>query len=698
MKKTITILAISFLVFAIAFQVLVSFVKRSATAITENVASEKLTNISLQLNHALGEVEMETKSMMSGMFYFHHADSVRKEIFFYVQDKDIPTITNEEMFILLSDFLSINPHFHSAFFAFEPNMLPDNNKDCVVPMLIGGDKTEYYLNDYCNIKEEEFFNTYNKSNWVTNKKSEIDSTDIITYFFPVYREDGRRYGVFGANISKSYLEEILRRNVTLKKSFINIKDKYDRLILSTNAEEKDLSNYISFSYSSSSMNWTTTIYYNKEDIYKGVKHITLIMWIISAIGMLIMFFCSFFIYRQVLEATRKKAAIDKEISLAANIQTEMLPPGLFNLDSKYEKGRGIGSVKLRATLKPAKKVGGDLYDYIYRGNRLYFCIGDVSGKGLPAALMMTQICSLFRNISKHLDEPGTIMNEINSIICEHNEQMMFCTMIIGILDLATGKLTFCNGGHNKPVIRHKKNGKGKWRFLDTNTNIPIGVEKDFCFISEEIQLADNSNFMVYTDGVTEATDVNKNLFGETQFLNTLNKGEILLETLSEFTKDAEQSDDITILSFHYKSLCKTTEPHHLTIANNLEEIHKLDDYLGDIAKKYDIDSKTIFKTKLSLEEAISNIILYAYPKDESHTINIETKIKDSGNNAVLEITVKDKGKPFNPTSQTTAPDLTSSPEERKIGGLGVYLIKQNMDDVSYERIDDTNILCMTKRI
>ena len=231
--------------------------------------------------------------------------------------------------------------------------------------------------------------------------------------------------------------------------------------------------------------------------------------------------------------------------MAHDIQMSMLPKTFPAFPNRKD-------IELYASLTPAKAVGGDLYDFFIHTEKLFFCIGDVSGKGVPASLVMAVSRTLFRNISAHTDKPGHIVNTMNVNICEGNENCMFVTLFVGVLDLATGHLRYCNAGHDAPYVEAA--------LLPCHSNLPIGVTPDIEYAEQETTIAPGMTLFLYTDGLTEAEDVDRQQFGMQRIdkVITAFKGspQELIETMTaavhQFVGDTEQSDDLTMLAFKYK--------------------------------------------------------------------------------------------------------------------------------------------------
>jgi sigma-B regulation protein RsbU (phosphoserine phosphatase) len=206
-------------------------------------------------------------------------------------------------------------------------------------------------------------------------------------------------------------------------------------------------------------------------------------------------------------------------------------------------------------LTPAKSVGGDLYDFMLRDDELFFCIGDVSGKGVPASLVMAVSRTLFRNVAAHVDKPHLIMEAMNDSICDGNDSCMFVTLFIGVLDLKTGHLRYCNAGHNPPYLQNK--------LLTSDANFPVGAIPGWEFIEEEVDIAPGETLFLYTDGLTEAEDASHKEFGDLRVQKMIVSSLAANDTpkqmidnmtaaVRQFVGETEQSDDLTMLAIRYE--------------------------------------------------------------------------------------------------------------------------------------------------
>ena len=253
---------------------------------------------------------------------------------------------------------------------------------------------------------------------------------------------------------------------------------------------------------------------------------------------------------ELTRTTANKVRIERELQIAQNIQMGMIPQVFPPFPERKD-------IDLYASMMPAREVGGDLYDYFIQGRRLYFCIGDVSGKGVPASLFMTVVLNLFRAAGKQGLLPAEIAHQINETLTDGNEQLMFVTMFIGAIDLRTGKLDFCNCGHNPPVILPPD---GKPVFLSCKANTAIGVLSDAVFEGEYADGFKDTPLFLYTDGLNEAENPDHELFGSDRLLAVLGEPFTDAETvvkrmqaaISDHVAGADASDDLTMLCLEIK--------------------------------------------------------------------------------------------------------------------------------------------------
>ena len=385
--------------------------------------------------------------------------------------------------------------------------------------------------------------------------------------------------------------------------------------------------------------------------------------------------------------TANNERIESELRIAQGIQMGMLPKSFPAFPDRDD-------ISLAAKIVPAKEVGGDLYDFFISDEKLYFIIGDVSGKGIPASLVMAVTCRLFRSVAAHFDNPVEIVKSLNNSLADGNESNMFCTACVGILDLKTGNLEYCNAGHNPPYIILNN---GDVSALNVQPNLPLGLFADYPYEGQKMMLDSTMMLYMFTDGVNEAENQNKELFGDERLISFLKEKyyyhpkKIIEETLvkvKQHAGNAVQSDDITVMCIKY-----SYKEWSIVLENEISEIYRLKNFIDDIGKEFSLTPDVVFNLQLVLEEAVVNVINYAYPKDERQSIYLSAKMRE--NTIVFILT--DRGKAFDPTEAPDA-DITLAAEERQIGGLGIFLIRQIMNEVKYARIDGMNVLTMEKKL
>ena len=251
------------------------------------------------------------------------------------------------------------------------------------------------------------------------------------------------------------------------------------------------------------------------------------------------------------ETTAQKASIERDLHIASDIQKGMLP-------EKFPTKADCDDVQIYASLTPAKDVGGDLFDFYFRDEKLFFCIGDVSGKGVPASLFMAVTRAVFRTVSAHESMPDQIVTTMNKMMVDMNKTLMFVTLFVGVLDLPTGRLHYCNAGHDAPLLVGAGVGE-----LPCDSNIPVGFMPTWKYTLQEALISPGTTIFLFTDGLTEAMNADCALFQmnrinevalkalSTQQLEPHQLIEQMTAAVHEFVGDAEQSDDLTMMAIQY---------------------------------------------------------------------------------------------------------------------------------------------------
>ena len=430
--------------------------------------------------------------------------------------------------------------------------------------------------------------------------------------------------------------------------------------------------------------WHIEIIIPDEELFRDLNHIGRIVGLLMLLGLGLLAFMVWHATRtatKLITSIEKNQRIEGELEVAQTIQNAMLPT-VFPpfLDRKDLNIYGI--------VEPAKEIGGDLYDFYVRHDKLFFCVGDVSGKGVPAALVMATARSLFRSVTSHEEDAARIVEAMNRALSEQNKENIFLTLFLGVLDLKSGEMQYCNAGHNVPLFAKADSIANS---LDCVSNLPLGIEPTFKYHAQQKQLHYNDLLFLYTDGLTEAENSNHQQFGDERMLDLLSRTyarrpreiiEAMQKEVKTFVNGAQQSDDLTMLAIRYQ-----TEA--IVMRNDIQQIPTLAEWVDGLG----IPEELNMPINLALEEVVSNVMLYAYPKDRSGQVFVEfVKVKNQ-----LTFIVTDGGIPFDPTQQKEV-DISLSAEERPIGGLGIHLVRQLMDSIEYRREEALNVLTLIKTI
>jgi len=394
--------------------------------------------------------------------------------------------------------------------------------------------------------------------------------------------------------------------------------------------------------------------------------------------------------------TADKERIGAELDVATKIQASMLPSIFPPFPDRLE-------FDIFASMEPAKEVGGDFYDFFFiNDNTLAVVMADVSGKGIPAALFMVITKTLLKNNAQYGKTPKEVFEDVNNILCENNEADMFVTAFMGYLDIPSGRFTFVNAGHNPPLIRSADEA---YEWLVAKPGFVLAGMEDMKYKQHEITLDAGDELFLYTDGVTEAVNKKNELFSDPKLLEVANiyAGQPLKEftvsvklEIDKFADGAEQADDITMCVLRISEgtredtdMNKEGSLNELFIEAKIENIEAAQEFIS--SRLEDCSTKIRNQITIAVDEIFSNISNYAYGT-ETGSVLIRVEV---GEEAV--IVFEDKGTPYDPLEKED-PDITLSVEEREIGGLGIFMVKNIMDRVDYEYKDGKNILTLRKSL
>lgn len=434
-----------------------------------------------------------------------------------------------------------------------------------------------------------------------------------------------------------------------------------------------------------------------------------------------------------IEKEKDLNRIERELDFARNIQLGILPKEECEENSQDDRH------ELAPFLLPAKEVGGDFYDFFKVDNdHLCVMVGDVSGKGVPAALLMMVCRIILRTMAKNLKSVGDTFNSTNYGLAKRNKQDMFVTVWMGIIDLRTGRVEFASAGHNPPAVRHKD---GSVEFIKVRPGLPMAAMEETLYKTHSYDLKAGDTLFLYTDGVTEATNSENMLFGDQRLLDALAKGRdctmadtcsMVKESIDQFVGSAPQFDDITMLSVKFNGVDEPVwERYEKTVDVAVATHGELKSFVENIltpmdgAKKMQMQNaweryekivdvipenqdiltafvegilapmegslKSQMQVNIAIDEIYSNIVKFS----SATKVTLIVEIRKA--TLTARLTFIDNGTPYDPLQQKD-PDVTLSAEEREVGGLGIFIVKKTMDSVSYRRNGDYNELAITKTL
>ena len=382
---------------------------------------------------------------------------------------------------------------------------------------------------------------------------------------------------------------------------------------------------------------------------------------------------------------QEQARMEGELNIGRDMQLSMVPHDFEALS----QGR---AVRLWGGLEPAREVGGDFYDaFPGEGNTLYLCIGDVSDKGVPAALLMAVTKTLVKAFAAEGAGPRAVVTAVNEELCRGEHRNMFVTLFVGLLDLDTGRLTSCNAGHNPPLRLAPGGGISA---LDARNGPVVGALPDIAYTEAETMLAPGETLFLYTDGVTEAADADGAFFGEAGLRALLAERagqdvraltDAVIRAVGEHEAGALRSDDITVLAIAWEGPARILWEDEA--AAETGALGRLGDRMAEALAGQ--PETLVGKARIVVEEIGANIVNHA-DAGEPPRIAVCVAQQDGG----LALTISDTAPAFDPAA-AAAPDTTLPLEARHIGGLGLHLVRELSTSLNYAREGDRNVYRIT---
>ena len=472
--------------------------------------------------------------------------------------------STDSIYIIMKRIVASNKNITGCAIGFIPYYYPDKGywfepsayrqNDTIKTMQAGSKNHDYFNMEWY----KSAINAKNtKTIWTSPYRDNTLNNLLMTSYCRVITIDNKPIGVVSLDLSLDYVSKTLSNIKPYNGSICQLHTRDGKIIVSTDNTQPTTSKYLIASQPIAQQKLTLQIASPKNAVYGDTILINLITLLLITITLLLLAY----IVRQTIRNINKlntvrqqQNIVENELRIARSIQTSMLP-------KTFPPYPDCDQVEIYGKLTPAKSVGGDLYDFFLRDQKLYFIIGDVSGKGIPASLVMSVTRTLFRTISNHETQPQRIVSQLSDTIAEENQLNMFVTLFIGVIDLTTGEMTYSNAGHDAPYLI-STDGK-QIGTLPVDSNIPAGVMQGWQYTQQHTTIAQGTTIFLYTDGLTEAEDTAHQQYGQNRITDTLNRHctqttptpntivNNIIQSVHQFVGNAEQSDDLTLMAIKY---------------------------------------------------------------------------------------------------------------------------------------------------
>jgi len=638
-------------------------------------------------------MELAQKDFIFEMYDMHEAtDEITH--FFPEFDNDV-----KELYALLETVLWNFPTLYCCYVTYLPECSPTPGKWCCpTAFRVNADSViTYDAEDHIPYQQRDWYQGalrcgQNEGYWSLPYNDGTHSDPVFTYSQKVYDTDGKLMGVAGADYTLVWTEQLLEDIKPYDDAVCQLFSSDGTLIVSS-GELTKLYDRIEFEKVLEPTDMRLVISVPKCHIRDEIALVSLITLAVLLTGVVIIGLLLYHIRREHdafvrMETTNK--LMEKEMQIAHDIQMGMLPKQQSAVSSQQSAGDGV---QLEADLLPMREVGGDLYDFHREKDNLWFIIGDVSGKGVPAAMFMSAAVNLFRAAGAHSNSPKQIMEKMNAVLSENNPSLTFVTAFIGCLHIPTGQLLYCNAGHCQPlVVRNQKSVD----CLPIEPNIPVGFDGKFRFVEQGAMLGEGDSLVLYTDGITEARNAGHEMLGMKRWESIVESGkwkvESLLGEVKAFIGEAEPTDDITLMTITKTS---AVEPLTLRVENKMEHWPKIRLALHNYGLCTGMNARALKKLEMAIEEMVVNIVNYSGAEWMEIEVESQNSKVESPNANALVVILRDNGGKFDPTQQAEV-DTDAVTAERQIGGLGIALVRQIADELSYRRVDGVNELTFVR--
>ena len=668
--KSLPIVCAVFLVIAMTVQFIVSY-------------NREKTDLRQQMEYKMSSAQ---KDFIFEMYDMHEATDEITHFFPEFNDKP------EELYALLTTVLWHYPDLYCCYVTFLPECSPrPGHWFCPTAFRVKGDSIiTYDGGDGIPFKERDWYNGALNSDdngyWSLPYNDGTHEDPVFTYSQKVYDSQDELVGVAGADYTLVWTKQLLEDIKPYDDAVCRLYSSEGTLIVGSGNTTK-MRDMIAFEKVLAPTDMRLVIHVPRCHIRHGITGVSLITLSVLLTGILIIGLLLHYIKKEQDAYTRIEMAskvMEKELQIAHDIQM-----GIIKSNPEKRKAERDGDIELHALLIPMREVGGDLYDFYREGDKLWFIIGDVSGKGVPAAMFMSAAVNLFRAAGVHASSPREIMKEMNAVLSENNPSLTFVTAFIGCLHISTGELLYCNAGHCAPLIVNRQKRTAKTLLMEPN--IPLGYNGNYSFVEQGCMLGKDETLVLYTDGVTEARNNERQMLGMKRWADLVLHNDDLPKAIRQYIGSAEPTDDITLMKIRKKT---AVEPLTVQVENRMDRWPVLRAALHDYGLCAGMDSRTLKKTEVAIEEAVVNIVNYS----QSEWMELEVSVqRPTTNDQRLLISLRDNGIAFDPT-QLAEVDTAQVAAARQVGGLGIALLRKIADEVRYQRIDGVNELTILKQI
>jgi len=470
----------------------------------------------------------------------------------------------DSMYVVMHRVVDTNPLIIGCAIGFRSNYYPEKGHwyepcayregDSIVYEQAGGRHHDYFNMEWYTIG---LASKGNKGNWTAPYRDNTQHDRLMMSYCRHVKHRRDTIGVVSLDVSMEWITQILRHVEPYAGSVCQLLSKNGEVIVASDDTKPDEDDYFIRKQKIGSRDLTLLLACPKNAVYGYTIRLEIVMTALIVLTILLLTYIARHSVKSIhkLNAAKQEQEIVKnELHIARAIQMAMLPKSFPPYPNRED-------ITIYGQLTPAKEVGGDLFDFYIRDDKLFFCIGDVSGKGVPASLVMAVTKASFRTISAHESQPECIVSLINDTIAEENETNMFVTLFLGVLDLKTGDMSYCNAGHDAPILI-SKDGK-RIGLMKVESNLPVGVMKGWEYKRQENIIDSGTTIFLYTDGLTEAEDIDHGQFGEERVLDIARKmcaeGPVspqqlikqMVKAVHNFVGEAEQSDDLTMMTIQY---------------------------------------------------------------------------------------------------------------------------------------------------